>query len=101
MSSVRSAGKRLVPDHLTNVGSEPDRGSDLKCRTCRRWITVGPDGTEFGHARRGGRAGGELDGRCPHRPESVEPTYSGTVPESAKSVSFDERGQFCSPEVSE
>lgn len=43
----------------------------LRCRVCGAAITVGPDGTEYGHVRHPRH--GCCEGRCPHRPESVDP----------------------------
>ena len=46
-----------------------------RCPECGRAITVGTDGTEYGHAR--GVAGTTPDERCPRRPASVDPKRPG------------------------
>lgn len=46
----------------------------LRCRACGRRVTVGRDGTEYGHERRAPEGKMLPTGEsCPHRPESVEP----------------------------
>lgn len=39
------------------------------CPECKRRLTVGTDGVEYGHARARTRTGG----RCPNRPEECDP----------------------------
>jgi len=46
---------------------------ETTCEECGRQITIGPDGTEYGH-RRGHRARSQ---RCSRRPASVDPTDHG------------------------
>lgn len=43
---------------------------ETTCEECGRQITIGPDGTEYGHAR-GLR---QREQRCSRRPASVDPT---------------------------
>lgn len=45
-----------------------DGPGEAYCLACRARITVGPDGTEYGHLR--GNAASES--RCPHRPDTVD-----------------------------
>ncbi|MFC6785380.1 hypothetical protein ACFQFH_05475 [Halobaculum halobium] len=71
-----------VPDHIVIESVRAARSGNLRCRVCRKPITIGDDGTEFGHLR-AGRAGDPVDGRCPHRPDSVDPTYDGPTPTTA------------------
>ncbi|MFC7096078.1 hypothetical protein [Halobaculum marinum] len=97
MSTVpRSPGDVLddLPAHLARESAPPDRKGNIKCRICRRWVSIGPDGTEFGHARWGSRSWGDLDGPCPHRPDRAEPISNGPVPDSARTVQRDENGRF-------
>lgn len=51
---------------------KPRRKNEKKCGKCGHRVTVGPDGTEYGHAR-GARGRRE---RCPLRPapEKVDPS---------------------------
>jgi hypothetical protein len=72
-----------VPDHIV-IESMPRRASNLRCRVCRKPITIGDDGTEYGHLR-AGRKRDPIDGRCPHRPESVDPAFDGETPVTAGS----------------
>ena len=46
-----------------------DTGDRQRCPDCQNLITVGPDGTEYGHEK-GERSG---RGRCPRRPRGVDP----------------------------
>jgi hypothetical protein len=61
-----------LPDHLVAV-EHPNHTAI--CRECQFWITVGPDGTEYGHARRDNRSSNVSPREpCSHRPsESVDP----------------------------
>jgi hypothetical protein len=52
-----------LPEHLTI-----DDGR-IRCRSCRRPISIGTNRVEYGHAR-WDRRGGD---RCPHRPDIVDP----------------------------
>lgn len=45
------------------------------CPDCRRQVTRGPDGTEYGHERGRGETG--TTDRCPRRPEGVDPGRPG------------------------
>ena len=89
-----------LPKHLNRIA---DRGGRILCLTCRRYVTVGPDGTEYGHQRRGRGANDplpeECDGRCPHRPESVEPT-GGPRGGPGYNPLRDDEGNFAGSEVS-
>jgi len=59
-------------DHLQLCSCEQHTGF---CQVCGYIITVGPDGTEYGHARRRDRDSQERDrGDCPHRPSTVDPS---------------------------
>lgn len=53
------------------VGRQPNDAYDYRCEECRRAITVGPSGTEYGHERGRGSTGTEP--RCSRRPTSVDP----------------------------
>ena len=61
-----------IPDHLTI-----DNGR-LRCRCCRRPITIGSDRVEYGHSRWARHR--HSDGRCPHRPDSVDPRKPSSTP---------------------
>ena len=71
-----------VPDHLVIESMPPGRKGNLRCRVCRKPITIGDDGTEYGHLRVG-RERDPIDSRCPHRPDSVDPTFEGETPVTA------------------
>jgi hypothetical protein len=51
-------------------GYRTDAPNEWRCQDCRNRITIGPDGTEFGHATRS--QGGRFEGRCRHRDESLD-----------------------------
>lgn len=64
-----------LPDHLDECTCPNHSGV---CRECGFKITIGPSGTEYGHARRGNRdpdAGVRED--CPYRPSGVDPGRPG------------------------
>jgi len=61
-----------LPSHLKRVAAQSRRAGRIKCCECDHWITIGPNGTEFGHSRYGRRER-SLEGRCPHRPDDVDP----------------------------
>ncbi|QZX98707.1 hypothetical protein [Halobaculum rubrum] len=82
-----------IPDHLVTEPMPPARKGNLRCRICRKPISVGDDGTEYGHLRIG-RQRAPIDDRCPHRPESVDPNYEGVTPGTAGSDSQHERGEL-------
>jgi hypothetical protein len=89
----------LVPPRGNHAGSEwtplpaKDRRDDLGdhlievdhpnhtavCIDCGYWITVGPDGREYGHARLTNSAYFENGERadCPNRPPECNPTRGG------------------------
>ncbi len=85
MSAVRRGPTDpvAVPDHLLIEPAPASRKGNLRCRECRHRVTIGDDGTEFGHVRRGKPSSDGFTGRCPHRPESVDPTFDGPTPWSA------------------
>jgi len=91
-----------IPESSPHLTWDEDRERTL-CRTCRRYVTVGPDGTEYGHQRRGRGTNDplpeECDGRCPHRPESVEPT-GGPRGSPGYNPLRDDEGNFAGSEVS-
>jgi len=50
---------------------------DGVCDVCGFKITVGPSGTEYGHARALNRAAGADREDCPHRPAACDPVRHG------------------------
>jgi hypothetical protein len=56
--------------HLTRCTCETHDGV---CEVCGVKITVGPGGTEYGHARARNRAPGAGREDCPHRPAACDP----------------------------
>lgn len=65
------AGDAALPDHIERCACPQHDGV---CRECNFKITIGPSGTEYGHAR-ATNLGSQEPGRsdCPHRPATVDP----------------------------
>lgn len=80
---------RDQPDHLKIC---PETGS-RRCQVCRRQVSIGADGTEYGHQRRYRTPSSSVEGRCPHRPDGVDPKRSVIAPDPDDLV-MDESGQF-------
>jgi len=62
-ASALEDDETILPEHLQPVD---DPNHDGLCSECRRCITIGPDGTEYGHARAVNRRGDRDD--CSYRP---------------------------------
>lgn len=59
----------LRTDQRGNAALPMDKPSEAYCVECRARVTVGSDGTEYGH--HSGHTG--TTERCPHRPDCVDP----------------------------
>lgn len=63
-----------LPEHVTPCSCEAHHGV---CESCRFKITVGPSGTEYGHARAGNKPGAaDVRRDCQHRPGECNPGES-------------------------
>jgi len=69
-TGIKPSNEDLGREHLLAV-KNPDHTA--VCKVCRYWITIGPDGTEYGHAR-GYQFQRDSQTDCPHRPSNVDPT---------------------------
>lgn len=79
-SQLFAAGEDL-PEHLATCTcdevtreDQPTEDHDAVCRVCSYHITIGTDGTEYGHACATNRRDGE---DCPHRPSGLDPHRGG------------------------
>lgn len=65
-----------LPDHINPCRCEEHDGV---CEACGYIVTVGPSGTEYGHARSHNRSPGSNRQDCPHRPPEVDPKRSWAI----------------------
>jgi hypothetical protein len=65
-----SGSRKWLPDHIDPCECDAHDGV---CTVCGYKITVGPSGTEYGHARASNRSAGDEYRDCPHRPASCDP----------------------------
>lgn len=78
----------MTHDHL-----EKDGDGRLKCKNCGYSVTVGPDGTEYGHKRKPNKPNDRV-GTCHHRPgDKVNPDAEARGG-STVAGDRDERGRF-------
>lgn len=65
-----------LPHHLIPCASDQH---DAVCSECWCWITIGTEGTEYGHARANNRdhKTREERGACKHRPDKCNPQGRG------------------------
>jgi len=67
-----SAENDRLPDHITACECETHDGV---CEKCNYKITIGSEGTEYGHARATNKGPNSIGDRvdCKHRPDNVDP----------------------------
>lgn len=73
--SVEGSNEKVVERVAMFALPETPESGEYRCQECGAFVTVGKNGTEYGH-QRGYQY--KTQDRCPRRPESVDPGMGRT-----------------------